>query len=149
MTRCVSRIIAGSLILTIACVVGGCVSASKEVKPSPQELLNGTSWQLGKIGQQPVLEGTQPTLQFAQPGQVAGNGSCNRFSGTVTLSGSTITFGPLAATRMACADPINAQETQYFYALSTAQRFLIQGNSLQIYSSTMDLPLLYIRMTPN
>jgi len=149
MTRFIPRLIVSGLILALASVAGGCVSASKDVKASPQELLNGTSWQLGKIGEQPVLEGTQPTLQFTQPGQVLGSGSCNRFSGTVTLSGSTISFGPLAATRMACSDPINAQETQYFYALSTAQRFALQGNSLQIYTSTMDLPLLYVRMKPN
>jgi heat shock protein HslJ len=143
-----SKAIVAAVILT-ASVVGGCVDASKDMKMSPQALLNGTSWQLGKIGDQPIEEGTQPTLQFGQPGQVSGSGSCNRFSGAVTLSGESISFGPLAATKMACADSINAQETQYFYALSTAQRFVLQGNSLQIYTSAMERPLLFVRMAPN
>jgi heat shock protein HslJ len=149
MTLSIPKVIVGGLILTMVSVAGGCVSGPKNIPTDPMALLSGTSWQLGKIGDQPVLEDTQPTLQFAQGGQVSGSGSCNRFSGTVKLSGETITFGPLAATRMACADPINAQETQYFYALSTAQRFVLQGNSLQIYTSTMDLPLLYVRMATN
>ena len=136
-------------VIVIAGAVGGCVNTSKDIKLSPQAQLNGTSWQLGKIGDQPVEEGTQPTLQFTQSGQVSGSGSCNRFSGTVTLSGESISFGPLAATKMACADSINAQETQYFYALSTAQRFVLQGNSLQIYTSAMDRPLLFVRIAPN
>jgi heat shock protein HslJ len=141
--------IVGAVILAVTCAAGGCASTSKDTAPNPQALLTGTSWKLLKIGQQPVLDDSQPSLQFTQPGQVSGSGSCNRFTGTVTLSGESISFGPLAATRMACADPINAQETQYFYALSTAQRFVLQGNSLQIYASTMDLPLLYVRTAPN
>jgi heat shock protein HslJ len=149
MTLSAPRKIVGAVILTLFGVVGGCASASKDAKPNAQTLLNGTSWQLGKIGDQPVQEGTQPTLQFTQPGQVSGSGSCNRFSGTVTFSGDAISFGPLASTKMACADSINSQETQYFYALSTAQRFLLQGNSLQIFSSAMDRPLLFVKTTPH
>jgi heat shock protein HslJ len=148
MTPTTSKAILAAAILT-AGVAGGCVNASKDMKVNPQAQLDGTSWQLGKIGDQPVEEGAQPTLQFTQPGQVSGSGSCNRFSGTVTVSGESISFGPLAATKMACADSINAQETQYFYALSSAQRFVLQGNSLQIYTSAMDRPLLFVRMAPN
>ena len=149
MTLSAPRNIVGAVILTVFSAVSGCMSASKDAKPNAQTLLNGTSWQLGKIGDQPVEEDTQPTLQFTQAGQVSGSGSCNRFSGTVTLSGESITFGPLASTKMACSDSINSQETQYFYALSTAQRFVLQGNSLQIFTSAMDRPLLFLKMAPN
>lgn len=41
---------------------------------------------------------------------VSGNLGCNRFSAQVTVEGSTVTFGPLTSTRMACEGPVGEVE---------------------------------------
>ena len=45
-----------------------------------------------------------PTLTF-DAGSVAVDTGCNTGSGTYTVAGDAVTFGPIATTRMACADP--------------------------------------------
>ena len=45
-----------------------------------------------------------PTLLF-EAGTVAVDTSCNTGSGPYTVVGETVTFGPIAMTRMACTDP--------------------------------------------
>ena len=57
--------------------------------------------------------------QFADDDRVSGNASCNQFNGTVKINGTSISFGPLVTTRMACTSaPANAQETAYLKALA-------------------------------
>ena len=111
----------------------------------PGNPLGGMAWKLGELGDQGAVQGAEPTLEFTQPGNVAGTGSCNRFTATVTLSGEAISFGPLAATRMSCSEQINAQQTKYFKGLEGAHRYVIQGNSLMLYTKAMDEPLVFIR----
>ena len=73
--------------------------------------------------------------RVADSGRVAGNGSCNRFTGSVRLTGESISFSPLAATRMACLDSaLTQQETTYFQALQGAERFRVDGNTRFIHS---------------
>ena len=132
----------------IVCAVGGCAGASNELKQTPQQLLAGTAWQLVELGNDGVLAPARPTLEFTAPGMVSGSGSCNRFSGSVTLSGEGISFGPLAATRMACAEQVDAQEARYFKALEGAQRFVVEGDTLAIHSKVMDQPMVFIRTPP-
>jgi heat shock protein HslJ len=107
--------------------------------------LTGSRWQLQMLGPTAVLESAKPTLEFAPSDRVSGMGSCNRFNGTVTVSGKSITFGPLATTRMACADPINRQEATYFKALTEAEWFLIHDATLTVYTKAMDQPLVFVR----
>jgi heat shock protein HslJ len=109
--------------------------------PAPPGLA-GTSWRLEALAGTMAVQGVDATLDFADGDRVSGNASCNRFTGTVKVSGSTITFGPLASTRMACAsEPANAQEMAYLKALSEAERFVLEGASLQIFSKGQADPL--------
>jgi hypothetical protein len=43
-------------------------------------------------------------------GRVAGKGSCNRFIGTVEITGTSLALRPLGTTRMACAESVMTQE---------------------------------------
>lgn len=56
------------------------------------------------------------TLTFAD-GRIAGRAACNRFSGGVVLTGEGLSFGPLVATRMACAPALMERERAVFAAL--------------------------------
>jgi hypothetical protein len=43
---------------------------------------------------------------------------CNRIAGKPTINGTQITFGPMAATRIACFPPLDQLEHQYLCALA-------------------------------
>ena len=143
----VRRLISRSAFLALV-GIAGCKSLEPLPKDTPEGLLGGTSWQLQQLGAQGAIAGSQPTLVFASAGKVSGSGSCNQFNGTVTIDGKSITFSPLATTRMACAQALNAQEAAYLKALQQAQWFTVAGNTLTIYTKAMEQPLVYLRSKP-
>jgi heat shock protein HslJ len=107
--------------------------------------LAGTKWRLEDLAGKGVVEGAQATLEFTSDSAVSGNGSCNRFHGPVTLSGGTISFGALAATRMFCGEAATRQETEYFAALDGAERWEITEPFLYIYLAARPQPLRFVR----
>lgn len=44
-----------------------------------------------------------PELDFGELGHVSGNTGCNQIQGKASVADNTLTLGPLASTRMACA----------------------------------------------
>jgi heat shock protein HslJ len=116
---------------------GACASgqAQGESSDAPSSLA-GTSWRLVELnGQPPVAGGDTLTLNFAADEQrVSGNGGCNQFSGPYTQNGASLRIGPLISTRRACIEPAaNAQETAYFQALESTNRYAIEGGQLILY----------------
>ena len=99
--------------------------------PKPVEL-NGTDWTLAAISGKAPVAGSNVTLKFEQ-GNVSGSGGCNQYNGSYTTSGSTLTFGPIAATKRACLErDKNAQETAYFEALSKVVAYEVSGDRLKL-----------------
>lgn len=79
----------------------------------PPSELAGTSWTFVSIGGVPVA-GERPTsLQF-EGERLSGSAGCNRFSGSYTVEGGTLTAGPLMATKMACPGAGMTQESAFF-----------------------------------
>jgi heat shock protein HslJ len=78
------------------------------------------------------------------PDAVAGNGSCNRFFGTVSIDGNAMSIRPLGTTRMACTEAVAMQEVSYMRALQSAERYVLQGASLLIYIKGMQSPLRFV-----
>lgn len=108
--------------------------------------LGGTAWVLEDLGGAGVVERGRATLEFDEAGRASGRGSCNRFSGPVTLSGDGISFGPLLSTKMACAeDALTAQEMRYLEALEAAERYAVEGATLRIYRTGDSVPLRFSR----
>jgi heat shock protein HslJ len=107
--------------------------------------LAGTAWRLESLGGAAVLEGAAATLEFPEAERVAGRASCNRFMGSVEITGDALRFGRLASTLMACEDAVMNQEAAYLRALEGAERFLRDGATLAIYSKGMDKPLRFVR----
>lgn len=110
--------------------------------------LVGSVWRLEDLGGAGVLDGAEATLEFPEGGKAAGRGSCNRFFGTVELSGGSITFGPLGSTRMSCGEAVMSQEAKYLNALQDAERFTLDGSRILIYSKGMEKPLRFVRKEP-
>ena len=134
-----------SIGIALAGIVIGCAHAAQSAPDGAANPLVGTKWQVHALGANAVLESAKPTLEFSAVDKVSGTGSCNRFNGVVTVSGKSITFGPMATTRMACADAVNRQEATYFKALTEAEWFTIHDTTLSIYTKAMDLPLVFVR----
>jgi len=95
----------------------------------PDAPLIGTRWRLTAIADHPALGDAWMSLDAA--GRLFGRGGCNRFNGTAKLGSGTMQVGPLATTRMACADPkIGTQENRLLSALSGELHFERHGNRL-------------------
>jgi heat shock protein HslJ len=110
--------------------------------------ITGTEWVLQDLAGTPALPSVKATLAFPEFGRVAGNASCNRFTGSTEVSGDTIKFGMLASTRMACVDnAVSSQETEYLKALAAAKRFELKDLTLLIYAEGYDKPLRFRRAT--
>jgi heat shock protein HslJ len=113
---------------------------------APLTLL-GTEWLLVDVNGKPPLPKVQATLSFAEAGRVPGNGSSNRFTDSVTVSGDKLKVGPLASTRMACLnDNVGAQEDKYLKALGAATRYAWQDPYLVIDCDGYDKPLRFTRL---
>ena len=92
----------------------------------------------GKI---PVIANTQSvTLTFNNDGTLSGFSGCNNFNGGYTLSGKTtefgkeITIGPLASTKMYCADTADF-ETSYLNNLQRTQTYSIPNDTMMLRTS--------------
>jgi len=107
--------------------------------------LVGTKWVLEDLGDTGVIGGARATLEFPAADRAAGSGSCNRFSGGVTIGDSTIAFSRMISTRIACAPAVMAQETKYLQALQAAERYAQNGDSLAIYAKGLERPLRFSR----
>jgi heat shock protein HslJ len=131
--------------ITLACVlVCACERHSSPVVS--RVALWNTAWRLEDLGGLAMVEGAEATLEFPEEGKAAGQGTCNRFFATVTVAGDEIHFSEIGGTRMACAEPLANQETNYLKALERAESFVIEGTSLAIQSRDLPAPLLFSRV---
>ncbi|MEM1302777.1 MAG: META domain-containing protein [Pseudomonadota bacterium] len=74
------------------------------------------------------------TLTFPEPGQVAGQGPCNRYSATQTAPYPWFELGPVAATKRAC--PELAAEAAYFEDLQSMSLAEVSGDVLILSNDT-------------
>jgi putative lipoprotein len=102
---------------------------------------NGAMLATGGSGKVPVISNTKGiTLTFNNDGTLTGFSGCNNFNGGYTLSGKTtefgkeITIGPLASTKMYCADTADF-ETSYLNNLQKTQTYTIPNNTMMLRTS--------------
>lgn len=80
-----------------------------------------------------ALDTAPPTLTLAEDGSVAVYTGCNRGAGTYEVSGTTVTMGPIAITRMACSAELMAVENRITGLLSGPLE--VRGPSASVGSS--------------
>jgi len=108
--------------------------------------LAGSEWRPTEIDGVEIAEDTKIFIGFGAEGRVQGSGGCNRFTGSYEVDGDKITFGPLAATRMLCPDPIQKDEDRLFAALSRVSKFSRERIDLTL-SDDGDTPLIRLAQT--
>lgn len=120
--------------LALLLLFASCGRAESALPGGQADPLAGSKWALqsyGPAGQFKQATG-QPTAEFAG-GKISGNGSCNGFSGSYTVSGADLKIGELLSTMMACADQaLMQQESDYVNALTRARGFTLAGDQLTI-----------------
>jgi heat shock protein HslJ len=101
-----------------------------------ESLLVGEEWRVIRLEGREPTGLRRPTLLFAAGGVLTGDGGCNRFHATYEITGEGFAIGPVAATRMACAEPeANAQEGRFFSLLEQVTRFdIAEDGSLELFA---------------
>jgi len=139
--------VATTLLLLVAVGCGG--GASEDPTPEPADDaspptpefqaegpglvdLTGTYWRVEDLAGRGVLDRAETTLEFPEDGQVSGTGGCNRFSGTYQRRGDTLSFRPLASTRMACPEAVMDQEMRFFAILESLGTFELTENGFLV-----------------
>lgn len=74
-----------------------------------------------------------PALAIRADGRAAGFGGCNRFMAPYTAERSSLGFGALGATRMACPPPAMALEQRFFEALRQTRAFRLEAGALHFF----------------
>ncbi len=125
------KLIAGAVLVML---LAGCSSAEQSPAAPQGNGLTGREWKLVELDGQAVTtpaEFIPPFLMFATdtPG-VTGNTGCNSFFGGVDVSGATMLFGVLGATRRACPEPVASLEQKFLAALGETRTWRIEDAQL-------------------
>jgi len=88
-------------------------------------------WELVVLGLDTRPPSGRPvTMRFDSGSRrAAGSAGCNRYSAAYTLRGEGLTFGPAAATRMACPDGMEFEGT-FFGMLTQVTAYEVTGSAL-------------------
>jgi heat shock protein HslJ len=92
--------------------------------------LPGSAWQVITFAGQAPLADHPITFEFDTEGNIAGDGSCNRFGGSCKIEGDKIEVGPLRSTRRACEPDIMQQEHKFLALLGAATAWTMDGDEL-------------------
>lgn len=105
--------------------------------PAPKSVtLEGTDWTLTRVGTAAVSAAPgarAPNLRLAER-RAGGFAGCNRFGGAYELTGASLRFGQMVATRMACMNG-GELEQSYLDALTAVRAWQITGNRLTLVSA--------------
>lgn len=113
--------------------------------------LAGTSWEVTAFnnGRQAVVglvADTTMTVTFGADGRVSGSGGCNQFTTSYTQNGSSVQFGPAAATKRLCAgEGVMEQEQAFLKALESASTLRIDGDQLEMRTADDALAMMLRR----
>lgn len=78
----------------------------------------------------------QATLKFeVKQKRYGGKNSCNAYSGTYELDGSTLKFGPAITTKMYCAD-VADWEAAFMAMLGTVDNYSNKNQELRLFAGT-------------
>ncbi len=120
------------------------VFAATSAAATSTEALDMTgSWLLASgttaDGEIALVEAAPVTMDVAEDGTVSGRSACNQYSGSATIDGSSVTFGPFASTMMACEDAVMAVESAYLMAMGAVESGARNGDELILTGPSIEL----------
>ncbi|MGO4202456.1 META domain-containing protein [Rhodococcus sp. TAF43] len=117
---------------------GTTVTLADKKTANPDRPLVGTTWVVDSligpnaISTSAALETSAPTLTIGDNGQATGSTGCNRFNGPAQVGESTVMFGPLATTRMACPTDVAEVEQAVRHVLDGEVTYTIDGDTMKL-----------------
>lgn len=135
-------------ILATGSVILGCAAAAGGSRAAAPETLAGGAWRIERIGAQAVVDPSRTAMRFAADGRVTGGTGCNRFTGTATLGHGTVTFSPLAMTRMACQGELSDQESRFVAAIDRVRRWTVEADGALVLSDAAGQALMRLSAAP-
>lgn len=123
------------------------------VAPVPEAAgVEGVQWYLLEMAGSPIspmAEDKQPYILLdPAKNQAIGFSGCNNFFGSYELDGSSLKFGPVGATRMACPDLETGLETEVFKALDQTRAWKTQDEVLLFLSDSAVLAQFFQEKMP-
>ncbi|NOT39738.1 MAG: META domain-containing protein [Alphaproteobacteria bacterium] len=116
------------LTLLAALILASCTAGNAPAAPplaGSQWVLKAMSgWEMGKAPQ-------VPTLNFQSDTQVGGRGGCNSWGGSYELKGTSVRFGQMRSTLMACAYGMDV-ETRFHEMLREVRTLTVAGDTLTL-----------------
>ncbi|MBK7772176.1 MAG: META domain-containing protein [bacterium] len=103
--------------------------------PASDRPLANTYWKLVRLGDRgvTVTEGRREPhlILHVDDRRVSGSGGCNNLNGTYTQEGAALSFGPMASTKMMCAEAME-QERRFLETLGNVRGWRIDGDGLEL-----------------
>ena len=97
--------------------------------------LDGTGWVLASLPPRALLPGSIVTLNF-EDGRISGTDGCNRYSGAYQASDLNLQItSDMAATMMACDEPVMRQATAFLSGLKQVRSYRIAAGQLVLFSA--------------
>lgn len=125
--------------------LAGCSLIRADSADTPKVDLTG-AWLAEDIDGGGVIDNAQSTLEFGtDKRRVSGRGGCNRYGGSVNLSGGSLLMSELFSTKMACAPALMDQETKFMAALQAVRTFRMDGDKLVLVDATGKARLRFAR----
>lgn len=124
-----------ALLATLA--VAGCNRAADtgQTEGGASTALAGTSWRLSSVAGEPATNSpadrTPPTLRFGTDGEATGSGGCNQYGTSYSRDASSLKFGPISATKMACPAVMDL-ENAFFNALQSTRGYRVDDDRLML-----------------
>lgn len=119
------------------------------VAQQPMEALplEGTAWTLTTVATpdtqavSSTIAGTKVTA-LLDAGDISGSGGCNSYHGSYEAGeAQSLSFGPVASTKMMCEQDVSGQEQAYFAALDATASYAIDGDQLTLSDDSGQLLL--------
>jgi heat shock protein HslJ len=121
------RLAAVWVTMFVGLILGGCATTME---------LEGSRWRLTEVDGAPAIPASDEraahiVFERSPTPRVSGSTGCNRFVGSYESSGSSLTFGAIASTRMACPDAM-AQERAFEQALQDVRQWRAEDGELEL-----------------
>jgi heat shock protein HslJ len=126
--------------MALALILAGCSGAS-----GPQAEVVGPIWAAESIDGKAVLDHALITLQLDGDGRASGKGGCNGYGGSYSIEDRSLRFGPLAATKMACAIEVLDQEQAYFDLLAQVERYAVGDDGVLVLATADGREIRFLR----
>ena len=126
-----------ALAVAVELILGGCAS-------SPNTLAD-TRWSLVNLNGQSVGSHPQVSIKF-EDSKINGTDGCNSYSTSYTVKGGKFSVNKnIAATMMACPEPIMQQANAYITALTQAAAYKIDGRQLMLSDASGKVVATFMR----